>query len=241
VALARVADVPRPLTGHGYLVTRPEQLATLGDVWESSLFPGRAPDGYALLRVFLGGARRPDVLSLDQRAAAVLAREELARVIGITAAPARTWAFHWPNAIAQYTVGHAARVAAIHNALVPHEGLSVAGTSYDGVSFNHAIAAGRKAARTLLADLAAVAATRTHPGATPAASVTHVVLVTMATGKSGVCRAAAHSWRILLGLTRPLRRSKPVLPIVAVSRARSRHRCGPPRANASRAHHPGPG
>ena len=100
-----------PLDGYGYLVTRPERLATLGVVWESSLFPGRAPEGMALLRVFLGGARRPDVARLDAAAAIALARDELQRVMGITAAPARTWSFHWPDAIAQYTVGHAERVA----------------------------------------------------------------------------------------------------------------------------------
>jgi len=153
----RTADVPRSLDGYGYLVTRPEEMATLGVVWESSLFPGRAPEGYALLRVFLGGARRPGVLSFDERSARDLAREELRRVMGITAAPARAWSFHWPDAIAQYTVGHDGRVAAIRAALTTHAGLSVCGTSYDGVSFNHAIAAGRKAARALLADLPSIA------------------------------------------------------------------------------------
>jgi protoporphyrinogen/coproporphyrinogen III oxidase len=151
------ADVPRSLDGYGYLVTRPEHMATLGVVWESSLFPGRAPEGYALLRVFLGGARQPGMLSLDEPGARALACEELGRVMGITAAPARAWSFHWPSAIAQYTVGHDGRVAAIRAGLSAHHGLSVCGTSYDGVSFNHAIAAGRKAARAVLADLAAIA------------------------------------------------------------------------------------
>ena len=58
VALAyRAAAVTRPLTGYGYLVTRSENLSTLGVLWESSIFPGRAPQGTVLLRMFLGGAR----------------------------------------------------------------------------------------------------------------------------------------------------------------------------------------
>ncbi len=61
VALAyRAADVPRPLDGYGYLTTRPEGLATLGVAWESSLFPRRSPEGIVLLRVMLGGSRRPE-------------------------------------------------------------------------------------------------------------------------------------------------------------------------------------
>ena len=57
----RTSDIPRALNGYGYLVTRREGLATLGVVWESSLFPGRAAAGTALLRVFLGGTRRPEM------------------------------------------------------------------------------------------------------------------------------------------------------------------------------------
>src|SRR5205823_1524611 len=66
VALAfRAGDLPRPLDGYGYLVTKAEGLDTLGVVWESSLFAGRAPEGFVLMRAMLGGARRPQVLEMD--------------------------------------------------------------------------------------------------------------------------------------------------------------------------------
>ncbi|MEW5984672.1 MAG: protoporphyrinogen oxidase [Acidobacteriota bacterium] len=149
----RVEDVPRSLDGYGYLVTRPEGLTTLGVVWESSLFPDRAPSGMALVRVFLGGARRRHVVGLGEERAVALAREELRAVLGIRAEPARTWAFRWPFAIAQYTVGHLDRVARIRACAGRHPGLHFCGASYDGVSFNHAIAGGRRLARALAATL----------------------------------------------------------------------------------------
>ena len=150
VALAyRTADLPRALDGYGYLVTRPEGLATLGVVWESSLFPCRAPEGLALMRVFLGGARMPDAAALDSGAAIARARKELRQVMNVTAEPVREWRFQWPNAIAQYTVGHADRLSAIRARLAEHSGLHVCGTSYDGVSFNQAIASGAKLGRSL--------------------------------------------------------------------------------------------
>lgn len=150
VALAyRTADIPRPLDGYGYLVTRPEGLSTLGVVWESSLFPGRAPEGFGLLRVFLGGARRPEAAALDREGAEALARTELQTIMGISAAPARTWTFQWPMAIAQYNVGHAERIAAIRARLAAHPGLDVCGTSYDGVSFNQALASGVRLGRSI--------------------------------------------------------------------------------------------
>jgi oxygen-dependent protoporphyrinogen oxidase len=147
VALAyRVSDVPRPLDGYGYLATRGEGMATLGVVWESSLFPGRAPEGHALLRVMIGGACRPDVAALPPGEVEGLARRELQQVLGITAAPVHAWTFPWPNAIAQYTVGHLDRRAAIAGLVAAHPGLAVCGTSYDGVSFNHAVKSGCEAA-----------------------------------------------------------------------------------------------
>ncbi len=152
VALAyRESELPRSLDGYGYVVPRGEGLATLGVVWESSLFEGRAPAGYALLRVILGGARNPAAATWPADARIALARGELARTMGLTAAPARVWTFAWPGAIAQYVRGHRERVAAVRVALARHGGLTVCGTSYDGISFGAAIDAGRAHADRLLA------------------------------------------------------------------------------------------
>jgi oxygen-dependent protoporphyrinogen oxidase len=139
----RAGDVPRSLDGYGYLVTRPEGLATLGVVWESSLFPGRAAEGTALLRVFLGGSRRPETVDMPEPELVEIARQELAQVMGIRATPCHVSVFRWPSAIAQYTVGHQARCASIRDRLQLHPGIALCGTSYDGVSFNHAVKSGR--------------------------------------------------------------------------------------------------
>lgn len=143
------ASLRRGLDGYGYLVARGEQLATLGVLWESSIFPGRAPDGAVLLRVFVGGARRPEVAGLDESTLTTLARTELVVGLGIADRPIRQHVFRWPNAIAQYTVGHAERVCAIRERLANHPGLDLCGTACDGVSFNHAIAAARHTARSV--------------------------------------------------------------------------------------------
>ncbi|MCC7176930.1 MAG: protoporphyrinogen oxidase [Acidobacteria bacterium] len=148
-----VSDVPRALDGYGYLVTRPEEMATLGVVWESSLFPGRAPEGKALLRVMLGGSRRPDIVGTSDAGKVDAARQELSRVMGVTAVPRHVSVFTWPGAIAQYTVGHQERRASIMDRLRLHPGLAVCGTSYDGVSFNHAVKSGRLMARQLAQQL----------------------------------------------------------------------------------------
>ena len=152
VALAfRDSDLPRPLDGYGYLVTRGEGMATLGVVWESTLFAGRAPAGHVLVRAILGGPRRPDVAEQTPEAATELARREFAQIMGVNAEPAHAWTFRWPMAIAQYTRGHGARREQARAALAAHPGLALVGTSYDGVSFGSAIDAGRAEADRVLA------------------------------------------------------------------------------------------
>jgi oxygen-dependent protoporphyrinogen oxidase len=106
-----------------------------------------------LLRVMLGGARRPEVSAIDDRSVAELAAREAAGVLGITAPPMRQWVCRWPSAIAQYTVGHDARRAEITRLAATHRGLHLCGTAYDGVSFNDAIVSARRTARTIAEEL----------------------------------------------------------------------------------------
>jgi oxygen-dependent protoporphyrinogen oxidase len=154
VALAyREADLRRALEGYGYLVARSEGLDTLGVVWESSLFEGRAPRGAVVLRAMLGGARRPELVGLADDELGARARRELAAVMKITAEPLRTWVWRWPRAIAQYEVGHLARIRQARAQAARHDGLELCGTSYDGVSFATAVASGRAAADRILAGL----------------------------------------------------------------------------------------
>lgn len=147
--------VGRALDGYGYLVTRGENLATLGVLWESSMFPGRAPGGSVLLRIMLGGARRREIAELGDDAVASLAMREVSHVLGISGSPRRRWVFRWPSAIAQYNLGHHTRVQAIRRRVEAHRGLHVCGTAYDGVSFNDAITSARRTARSIIEELAA--------------------------------------------------------------------------------------
>ena len=150
VALAfRQADAG-PLDGYGYLVPRSEDFETLGVVWESSLFEGRAPRGTVLLRAMLGGALRPEVVERSESALIECARREIAKVMGVSTAPLKTWVRRFPGAIAQYELGHAARIERVRALAAAHPHLVLCGTSYDGVSFNSAVASAVNAVRSIM-------------------------------------------------------------------------------------------
>lgn len=153
VALAYRTMETGPLDGYGYLVPASENLDTIGVLWESSVFDGRAPRERVLLRVMLGGARRPELATLEPEELERRARAELERVMGIAAPPLRSWVRRWPHAIAQYDFGHALRLRAAREQAARHPGLELCGSSYDGISLGTAIASGALAARRTLAAL----------------------------------------------------------------------------------------
>ena len=100
------------------------------------------------MRVFAGGYRHPKDVDLPDEALIGLARDELAKVMGITAAPLVARVFRWRDANPQYEVGHVERVANLR-ALCP-SWLRLAGCAYDGVGIPDCVRQGREVARGLI-------------------------------------------------------------------------------------------
>jgi oxygen-dependent protoporphyrinogen oxidase len=147
VSLAfREQDLPRPLTGYGYVVPRVESSDVVGCTVASNKWPGRAPEGYALIRVYLRAHDGGDITDKTDNALVDAARRELKATWGVEAAPVLVRLARWPVAIPQYTFGHVGRVAHIHERLTAYRGLFVAGAAYSGVGIPDCIASGEAAA-----------------------------------------------------------------------------------------------
>ncbi len=137
------AQLPRPLDGFGYLIPRSEGLRTLGCVWDSIVFPGRAPKGHVLMRVMLGGASDPGAVTLDDEEVLAVVRKDLRTLLDIDAAPSFVRLIRHRTGIPQYTVGHRDRVATAEARLARHPGLFLTGNAYRGVSINACIGEAR--------------------------------------------------------------------------------------------------
>ncbi len=124
----------RPPDGYGFLVSPGEDLEILGVLFESNLFPGRAPEGRLLVRGMVGGAERPDLITRSDAELVGLVMQALDRVIGMASGPERTWIIRQENAIAQYPVGHRATLEKIAARLAALPGIHVTGNAYRGVS-----------------------------------------------------------------------------------------------------------
>jgi len=146
----RLADVRASLDGFGFLVPRSEGVRPLGAVFDSNLFPGRAPSERALVRVLAGGACDPSAVDLSDDALVALARSLLRAAVGIDADPVLTRVVRHRLGIPQYVVGHGARLEAIAQRLAAHPGLFVSGSGYRGVSVNACVAEAPVVAAALL-------------------------------------------------------------------------------------------
>jgi protoporphyrinogen/coproporphyrinogen III oxidase len=109
----RREDVAHSLDGFGFLVPRSSGLRTLGTVWNSSLFPGRAPAGHVLLTSFVGGATDPAAAALPGDELAQLVHREIARVLRIRAAAVFSHVQIYRQGLPQYNMGHAERLRAL--------------------------------------------------------------------------------------------------------------------------------
>src|ERR1039457_4213081 len=102
----RRESVGRMLDGFGFLVPRAEGLRVLGCVWNSSLFPGRAPEGHVLLTSFAGGAMNPEMCTWGEERIASAVHEDLERVLNINEEPIARHVHVYQRAIPQYNLGH---------------------------------------------------------------------------------------------------------------------------------------
>jgi oxygen-dependent protoporphyrinogen oxidase len=144
-------DVDHDLAGFGMLIPGRERRRLLGVLWSSSIFAGRAPDGRVLLRCMAGG---PGPLERGDDDLVTMAVDELRTLYGLRGGPVRSWVIRHERAIAQYEVGHLARLRAIAEILGRWPGLFLCGSSYRGIAVNACVKEAPATAAAVLDHLA---------------------------------------------------------------------------------------
>jgi protoporphyrinogen/coproporphyrinogen III oxidase len=133
-------------TGAGFVASEASGSAVRACSYASLKYPGRAPQGHALLRAFLG--------PIDGDAGA-LAHAELGRILGIQGAPLWTRAFYLARGLPRYRPAHAEHARAIRSQLMRLRPLAIAGAGCDGAGVSACVKSGRTGARLVLARLGA--------------------------------------------------------------------------------------
>jgi len=146
--------VDHPLDGLGYLSPSSENRLLTGVQFSSSMFSGRAPEGYVSLTGYLGGTRCPNVAKLGDDQLIALAEEEFRDLLGVRGCPKIARIRRWPRGIPQYHLGHQERVRKIQDIPLNAPGLFVTGNYLGGPSVGACVANAHEAAQNISAYLA---------------------------------------------------------------------------------------
>lgn len=149
----RQEKVQANLDGFGFLIPFGERRKMLGTLWDSSIFPNRAPRGHILLRSMVGGARASDMAMLDKERLVAVATSELRDIMGIKADPDFVRIYVHERAIPQYTVGHKGRLKIIDDLLLKYKKMYITGNAYGGIGVNDCIENSQRLADGILEDI----------------------------------------------------------------------------------------
>ena len=146
----RAPDFDGQRAGFGFLVPKKERERLAACTFVGTKFSHRVPDDRIVLRCFFGGIGDPAILNEPDDTLIAIAREELRRMLRLTAAPISHVIARWPRSMAQYNLGHSQRVAEIRQRAAAIPGLHVAGNAYEGIGIPDCIHTGRAAAKAAL-------------------------------------------------------------------------------------------
>ena len=146
-------QVAHNLYGFGFLVPRQEKIRTLGTVWNSSLFPGRGPEGTVTMTSFIGGATDLQAIEHTDKEISKIVQQENARLLGITGEPIAGKIWKYPRALPQYNLRHGHIVEAIREGERALPGVFFAGNYLEGPSLGKCLENGFGTAEAVAAYL----------------------------------------------------------------------------------------
>jgi oxygen-dependent protoporphyrinogen oxidase len=138
--------IAHDLRGTGFVVPRAEGINITAAAWISSKWPHRAPEGYAMVRAFLGGARDPDLLARTDQELTTAALDDLTRILGIHAFPTLSRVYRWNRSSPQQEVGHIELMTNIDATLAQRPGLFISAAGFRGVGIPDCVADARATA-----------------------------------------------------------------------------------------------
>jgi oxygen-dependent protoporphyrinogen oxidase len=139
--------------GFGFVVPRAEGRQILAATWSSLKWPQRAPAARTLVRCYLGGMGREEIVKADDETMVRRVTEELSALAGIARPPLFAEVHRWERGMPQYEVGHLQRLDHIQRQLKPYGGLYLTGAAYRGIGIPDCVRDGTETAHQVIRHL----------------------------------------------------------------------------------------
>ncbi len=132
-------NIKQPLDGFGFLIPSKERKSFLGAIWSSVIFPNRSVDKTATFTLFVGGARDPEVGSVDKEILISKVRKEFEEIMKITGNPTFMTYRYWSKAIPQYNIGYIEHEKYFDEFEEQNPGIFLAGNYRGGISIGDCV------------------------------------------------------------------------------------------------------
>lgn len=133
------SDIKFNLDGFGYLIPAKEKKGILGSLWNSVLFPGRAPEGHCAITSFVGGSRSPELTDLNDDQLLDMTLKDLDSILGLKDEPDFAIFARWKRAIPQYQKEYASVFKQIESFHEANKSIRICSNYYRGISVSDCI------------------------------------------------------------------------------------------------------
>ena len=155
VVIAFAKEVRLP-PGFGFLIPESEGRFSLGALFSSNMFAGRAPAGCSLIEVLVGGRRHPERARLEDGELIQAALQDIKDILDIKQEPIHTRVLRNGCGIPQPEQGYTELLAWRNRTMSNQQGLFICGFGWDGIGINHMVKAADRIAESIMG--------RIHPG-----------------------------------------------------------------------------
>ncbi len=146
-------QVERFIKGFGFVVPRIEGKNLIAATWTSVKWQKRAGTDHSLIRCYIGGRGREDILEKTDQELIAMVKKDLEAMVGITSQPHFGEVYRWHKGMPQYLVGHLQRVSHLRKEVAKFRGLGVTGAAFEGIGIPDCIREGSRTALQLAKDL----------------------------------------------------------------------------------------
>lgn len=141
-----------------FFVSRNSDLAITSCTWNNRKWDNVAPEGYDLLRVYIGRVGDESIVELSDSEIEKIVIQDLQKVIELQDKPLFTVVARWKQSMPQYTVGHEKRLKFLKEQFQSQfPQVQLIGSSYEGISVPNCVAQGKKTAKNIVEQMFSMA------------------------------------------------------------------------------------
>ncbi|MGJ9382937.1 protoporphyrinogen oxidase [Salipaludibacillus sp. CF4.18] len=143
--------IKKDIDGTGFVVSKKSGYTITACTWTHKKWVHSAPEGYALLRAYVGRAGDDSIVNMTDEEILGKVKEDLDHIMKIEGDPLFYRIKRWKEAMPQYEVGHLEQLQKVRQGLSEaYPGIDLVGASYNGIGLPDCVDQGKAAVKRLV-------------------------------------------------------------------------------------------